>query len=42
VRFVADQPLESLDINVVTVAEIRFAIEVLADVTCRSACKLPR
>ena len=29
VRFVADQPLESLHISVVTLAEIRFGIEVL-------------
>ncbi len=32
VSFVADQPLESLHINVITLVEIRFAIEVLADV----------
>ena len=36
VRFVADQPLESLYISVVTLAEIRFGIEVLPNVTRRS------
>jgi len=36
VRFVAKQPLESLHISVVTLAEIRFGIEVLPDVTRRS------
>lgn len=36
VRFVADQPLELLHISVVTLAEIRFGIEVLPDVKRRS------
>ena len=36
VAFVAQQPLESLHISVVTLAEIRFGIEVLPDVTRRS------
>jgi predicted nucleic acid-binding protein len=36
VRFVADQPLEMLHISVVTLAEIRFGIEVLPDVKRRS------
>ena len=36
VRFVADQPLELLHISVVTLAEIRFGIEVLPDVERRS------
>lgn len=36
VAFVADQPLESLHISVVTLAEIRFGIEVLPDVARRS------
>lgn len=36
VRFVADQPLELLHISVVTLAEIRFGIEVLPDVNRRS------
>lgn len=36
VRFVADQPLELLHISVVTLAEIRFSIEVLPDVKRRS------
>jgi toxin FitB len=36
VDFVAKQPLESLHISVVTLAEIRFGIEVLPDVTRRS------
>lgn len=36
VAFVAQQPLESLYISVVTLAEIRFGIEVLPDVTRRS------
>jgi hypothetical protein len=36
VSFVADQPLESLHISVVTLAEIRFGIEILPDVTRRS------
>ena len=34
--FVAKQPLESLHISVVTLAEIRFGIEVLPDVTRRT------
>jgi len=34
--FVAAQPLEDLHISVVTLAEIRFGIEVLPDVTRRS------
>lgn len=36
VRFVADQPLELLHISVVTLAEIRFGIEMLPDVNRRS------
>jgi toxin FitB len=36
VAFVAGQPLELLHISVVTLAEIRFGIEVLPDVTRRS------
>jgi toxin FitB len=36
VGFVAKQPLESLHISIVTLAEIRFGIEVLPDVTRRS------
>jgi toxin FitB len=36
VDFVAKQPLESIHISVVTLAEIRFGIEVLPDVTRRS------
>jgi len=36
VDFVAKQPLESLHISAVTLAEIRFGIEVLPDVTRRS------
>lgn len=36
VRFVADQPLELLHISVVTLAEIRFGIEVQPDVNRRS------
>jgi predicted nucleic acid-binding protein len=36
VKFVAAQPLEDLHISVVTLAEIRFGIEVLPDVTRRS------
>ncbi len=36
VRFVADQPLDLLHISVVTLAEIRFGIEVLPDVNRRS------
>lgn len=36
VRFVAAQPLELLHISVVTLAEIRFGIEVLPDVKRRS------
>ncbi|MGH8319466.1 MAG: type II toxin-antitoxin system VapC family toxin [Steroidobacteraceae bacterium] len=36
VSFVADQPLEALHISVVTLAEIRFGIEILPDVTRRS------
>jgi toxin FitB len=36
VGFVAKQSLESLHISVVTLAEIRFGIEVLPDVTRRS------
>ena len=36
VAFVAGQALESLHISVVTLAEIRFGIEVLPDVTRRS------
>ena len=36
VGFVAKQPLELLFISVVTLAEIRFGIEVLPDVTRRS------
>src|ERR1700679_3525085 len=36
VGFVAQQPLESFHISVVTLAEIRFGIEVLPDVTRRS------
>ncbi len=35
VDFVAKQPLESLHISVVTLAEIRFGIEVVSDVTRR-------
>jgi predicted nucleic acid-binding protein len=37
VGFVARQPLELLLISVVTLAEIRFGIEVLPDVTRRGA-----
>src|ERR1700679_677174 len=36
VGFIAKQPLELLHISVVTLAEIRFGIEVLPDVTRRS------
>ena len=36
VGFVAKQPLESLHISIVTLAEIRFGIEVVSDVTRRS------
>jgi toxin FitB len=36
VSFVADQPLDALHISVVTLAEIRFGIEVLPDVARRS------
>jgi toxin FitB len=36
VAFVAQQPLESFHISAVTLAEIRFGIEVLPDVTRRS------
>src|SRR5258708_37512364 len=36
VGFVAKQPLELLHISVLTLAEIRFGIEVLPDVTRRS------
>ena len=36
VRFVAKQPLELLYISVVTLAEIRFGIEILPDVAHRS------
>lgn len=36
VRFVADQSLELLHISVVTLAEIRFGIEVLPDVNRRT------
>lgn len=36
VSFVAGQPLESLHISIVTLAEIRFGIEVLPDITRRS------
>ena len=39
VDFVASQPLETLYISVVTLAEIRFGIEVLPDVTRRSDLK---
>ena len=36
VSFVADQPLDSLHISIVTLAEIRFGIEILPNVTRRS------
>jgi toxin FitB len=36
VAFLAQQPLESFHISVVTLAEIRFGIEVLPDITRRS------
>ena len=37
VAFVAEQPLENLYISVVTLAELRFGIELLDDVSRRSA-----
>jgi len=36
VKFVASQPLDSLFVSTVTLAEIRFGIEVLADVSRRA------
>jgi predicted nucleic acid-binding protein len=36
IEFVANQPLEALFISVVTLAEIRFGIELLPDLTRRS------
>ena len=36
VRFVGDQPLDLLFISVVTLAEIRFGIELIADVSKRT------
>lgn len=36
IRFIAKQPLESLYISVVTLAELRFGIEVVPDITRRS------
>lgn len=37
VRFVAEQPLGDLHVSVVTLAEIRFGIELIPDVACRMA-----
>jgi predicted nucleic acid-binding protein len=36
VAFVAAQPLESLHISAVTLAQIRFGIELVADANCRA------
>jgi toxin FitB len=39
VRFVADQPLGDLYVSVVTIAEIRYGIELVTDVSRRLALK---